>query len=62
MAQMEVAGTVVAKTDATWRWAYGPTLAGELYDGEIFDASLGNGPTDWRPVKTLFDRFLTPSS
>lgn len=53
MVQMEIEGTVVAKTDTTWQWGYGPLLAGELYDGEIFDASLGNAPTDWRPVKTL---------
>lgn len=59
MAQLEIGRAVVVKTDSTWQWVYGPLLAGELYDGEIFDASLLNDKADWRPVKTLSIRSST---
>ena len=51
----------VVTTDETWRWAPGPTLAADLYDGETFDArqertgwsSPGFDATGWRPVESF---------
>lgn len=54
MAQLEVGGKVVVKTDEQWEWAYGPLLSSELYDGEVYDVSIEPGAADgWGKTKTI---------
>ncbi|XVU27888.1 family 78 glycoside hydrolase catalytic domain [Actinoplanes sp. CA-054009] len=58
-AQLEVVhddGSVTTvATDDDWQWRPGPTLAADLYDGEIHDARLEaeDAPGLWRPVKDV---------
>jgi alpha-L-rhamnosidase len=49
--QVEVGGKPVVVTDTDWQWRYGPLLASELYDGEVYDATIGY--SDWQPTKTI---------
>lgn len=45
-ARIEVDGSCVAKTDSTWVYSLnGPLIAGDIYDGEIYDAR--RIPADW---------------
>lgn len=37
MAQLEVGGEVVVKTDEQWEWAFGGLITSEIYDGERYD-------------------------
>ena len=38
-------------TDETWEWAQSPVRFSEIYDGEIYDASIL--PEDWQPAAAL---------
>ncbi|KAL3480410.1 bacterial alpha-L-rhamnosidase domain protein [Aspergillus californicus] len=41
-------------TDDNWRWCYGPRLASELYDGEVYDAREEiSSKTLWYPSRCL---------
>ena len=58
--QLEAGQQTIATGAKGWEWAYGPLLASELYDGEVFDVSLvdldwcgANNRLAWRPVKTI---------
>ncbi|GFZ43090.1 hypothetical protein JCM24511_00808 [Saitozyma sp. JCM 24511] len=55
LAQLEVDGDVVARTDETWEWSYGRIVSSEIYDGETYDSTLDDSWTDgdWRPVTSL---------
>ncbi|KAL1409208.1 hypothetical protein Q8F55_006041 [Vanrija albida] len=58
IAQLEVDGEVVAATDESWSWSYGAVTAGEIYDGESYDAGVEDEAWkhgvevagDWAPV------------
>jgi alpha-L-rhamnosidase len=70
LAQLEVeyadGRTQTVVTDETWRACTGPILAGDLYDGETYDARLeragwsepGHDDADWAGVRPL-DRDLS---
>jgi alpha-L-rhamnosidase len=49
--QVELDGNVVAATDASWEWSYGPMLSSELYDGEVYD--IEQESSEWRQTKTI---------
>lgn len=40
LGQLEVDGKAVCATDNSWGWLGGPILGAEIYNGEIFEASL----------------------
>lgn len=71
LAQLEITyadgRTERIRSDESWRWASGPILAADLYDGETYDARLEqpgwssagfDGP-DWMPVQTVEREFST---
>ncbi len=63
VAQLEVDGRVVTKTEASgnWEWAFGAITGGEIYNGETYDSRLdkgnwakkGQADWNWKPVKDL---------
>lgn len=74
MAQLEVGGQVVAKTDSDWEWSFGPIISSEIYHGELYDAreerirwSMPGSSTesDWSPVEVIASpkaRLISPES
>jgi len=56
LAQLEVDGKVIARTDESWRWKYGSLLESSIYDGEICDTGIEDDwkwDDSWNPVETL---------
>lgn len=56
LAQVEVDGKIVVKTDASWKWSYGNLLESSIYDGEILDTGLNdkwNTDSEWKEVTSL---------
>lgn len=45
LAQLEIDGEIIARTDQDWQWSYGNLLASELMDGEVLDSNIND---DWR--------------
>lgn len=74
MAQLEVGGKVVVKTDSDWEWSFGPIISSEIYHGEHYDAreerikwSMPGSSTDsnWSPVEIIASpkaRLISPES
>lgn len=69
LAQLEVDGKVVARTDGDWQWSYGSLLSSELMDGEVFDSTIEDEWTvseGWSPVTVAAAfptaKLLTPES
>lgn len=56
IAQLEIDGRVVARTDDTWVWKYGQILESSIYDGEVVDTSIDeswNIDSTWQKVEEL---------
>jgi len=56
LAQIEVDGSIIARSDLTWRWSHGNIVSSELMDGEIFDSNIDDnwsGLEGWSPVTML---------
>lgn len=55
LAQLEVDGEVVARTDDSWTWKYGSILESSIYDGETCDTSISDdwSSGEWRSVESL---------
>jgi alpha-L-rhamnosidase len=56
IAQLEVNGEVIAKTNEEWQWSYGSVISSEIYNGEEYDARLGDtdfADGDWEAVEAL---------
>jgi alpha-L-rhamnosidase len=49
--QLEVDGKPVVTTSDDWEWSFGPLIDSQLYDGEVYDASITS--KEWKPTKTI---------
>lgn len=53
LAQLEVKGTPVLKTDESWSWSTGPVLASEIYNGEVYDSRIHATSLEAHPVHVI---------
>lgn len=56
IAQLEIDGKVVARTDESWVWKYGAILESSIYDGEIYDTGVDDNwevDSTWQKVEPV---------
>lgn len=59
--ELRAASGLLAVSDGSWRWAYGPIIRSDIYDGEVYDARKelagwnepGTSDAEWKPVRVV---------
>jgi alpha-L-rhamnosidase len=64
LAQLEIGGKIIVKTDREWQWTFGAIVQADIYDGETWILEEQD-KEDWKPVDIIGfpeGRLISPES